>query len=66
MRAAAAHLTTKFREAQIDTIRPGLTLEDGSLVVTDNYLKVRVGAGKARNERVQVRLTSVSEGAVVS
>jgi threonylcarbamoyladenosine tRNA methylthiotransferase MtaB len=66
LRAAAAKLTTKFREAQVDTIRPGLTLEDGSLVVTDNYLKVRVGTGKARNERVQVRLTSVSEGVVVA
>ena len=32
---------------------PGLTLEDGSLVVTDNYLKVRIPPGmRARNERV--------------
>ena len=30
---------------------PGLTLEDGTLVVTDNYLKVRIPPGRARNER---------------
>ena len=65
LRAAASRLTTAFREAQLDTIRPGLTLEDGSLVVTDNYLKVRVPGGRARNERVQVRLTSATEGVLV-
>ena len=32
-------------EAQVGTIRPGLTLEDGTLVVTDNYLKVRIPPG---------------------
>ena len=31
-----------FRDAQVGTVRPGLTLEDGTLVVTDNYLKVRI------------------------
>ena len=66
LRAAAARLTTTFRQAQVNTIRPGLTLEDGSLVVTDNYLKVRIGAGKSRNERVRVRLTSACEGVVVA
>lgn len=66
LRAAASRLTTSFREAQIGTIRPGLTLEDGTLVVTDNYVKVRIPAGKARNERVKVRLTSVGEGVVVA
>ena len=35
--------------AQIGTVRPGLTLEDGTLVVTDNYLKVRIPPGLARN-----------------
>ena len=29
------------------TERPGLTLEDGSLVVTDNYLKVRIPAARS-------------------
>ena len=66
LRRAAASRTMRFRETQVGTIRPGLTLEDGSLVVTDNYLKVRIPAGRARNERVQVRLTSTSEGVLAS
>jgi threonylcarbamoyladenosine tRNA methylthiotransferase MtaB len=55
-----------FRAAQVGTVRPGLTLEDGTLVVTDNYLKVRIPAGSKRNERVRVRLTSPSTGVVVA
>ena len=50
-------LTRRFRAAQSGTIRPGLTLEDGTLVVTDNYLKVRIPPGRQRNERVDVRLS---------
>ena len=37
-------------------MRPGLTIEDGTLVVTDNYLKVRIPAGLERNRRIAVRL----------
>ena len=33
-----------------------LTLEDGSLVVTDNYLKVRIPPGHVRNEWVRVKI----------
>ena len=43
-------------DAQAGTVRLGLTLEDGTVVVTDNYLKVRIPAGTVRNERVVVRL----------
>jgi hypothetical protein len=50
-------LSRRFRASQADTIRPGLTLEDGTLVVTDNYLKVRIPPGLPRNHRVSVRLT---------
>ena len=32
-----------------------MTLEDGTLVVTDNYLKVRIPPGLPRNVRVVVR-----------
>jgi hypothetical protein len=42
-------------------VRPGLTLEDGSLVVTDNYLKVRIPHGVARNQRVRVRIDEAGE-----
>jgi len=50
-------------------VRPGLTLEDGTLVVTDNYLKVRIASGRGRNEPVSVRLRmngDALEGEVVA
>jgi hypothetical protein len=50
-------LSPRFRASQGGTIRPGLTLEDGTLVVTDNYLKVRIAPGVPRNERVLVGLS---------
>jgi threonylcarbamoyladenosine tRNA methylthiotransferase MtaB len=56
LREIGASLSRRFREAQVGSLRPGLTLEDGTLVVTDNYLKVRVPRGRARNERVAVRI----------
>ena len=56
LRAIGAELARRFRESQIGTVRPGLTIEDGSLVVTDNYQKVRIPAGLARNRRIAVRL----------
>jgi len=49
----------------VGTERPGLTLEDGTLVVTDNYLKVRIPAGHRRNTRVRIRLTGNGMGIVV-
>ena len=56
LRAIGAELARRFRESQTGTIRPGLTLEDGTLVVTDNYLKVRIPPGFERNRRVAVML----------
>jgi threonylcarbamoyladenosine tRNA methylthiotransferase MtaB len=61
IRDTGARLTRRFREAQIGTVQRGLTIEDGSLVVTDNYLKVRIAAGRQRNERVLVRLGGTAE-----
>jgi threonylcarbamoyladenosine tRNA methylthiotransferase MtaB len=54
LRRIGGELTRRFHASQVGTIRPGLTLEDGSLVVTDNYLKVRIPPGLLRNERVDV------------
>jgi len=56
LRAIATDLTARFRRSQTGAVRPGLTLEDGSLVVTDNYLKLRIAPGRARNERVLVKI----------
>ena len=61
VRAAGATLSAAFRASQLGKVRPGLTTEDGAVVVTDNYLKVRVPAGHPDNRRVRVRITAVGE-----
>ena len=58
LRALGTELSRRFREAQVGVVRPGLTLEGGTVVLTDNYLKVPVAPGCAGNERVRVRITS--------
>ena len=55
-------LNERFRASQIGTAHRALTLEDGSLAVTGNYLKVRIPPGRARNEWVRVRMTSDDDG----
>lgn len=55
-------LATAFRHGQVGTVHRSLTLEDGSVVVTDNYLKLKIPPGCARNEWVQVRVTSHQDG----
>jgi hypothetical protein len=50
-------------------VREALTIEDGTLALTDNYLRVRVPAGLSRNQRVRVRIERDGEpmsGAVTS
>jgi threonylcarbamoyladenosine tRNA methylthiotransferase MtaB len=58
LRDIGTGLSRRFRESQIGSVRPGLTLDDGTLVVTDNYLKVRIPERLPRNETVRVRLVS--------
>ncbi len=57
-----------FLRSMRGAVRPGLTLEDGTTVLTDNFLKVRVPPGFQRNVRVRVRIDSVDPlaGSVVS
>ena len=63
VRAVGATLASRFRAAQIDSVRPGLTLTDtrGALVLTDNYLKVRIPPGPPANTRVRVRIDDAGE-----
>jgi threonylcarbamoyladenosine tRNA methylthiotransferase MtaB len=61
LRRIGTELTRRFQASQVGTTRPGLTLEDGTLVVTDNYLKVRIPSGLPRNQRVRVRVTQSAE-----
>jgi hypothetical protein len=62
VREISHHLTARFRESQIGTMHRALTLEDGSLVVTGNYQKLRIPPGLPRNEWVFVRVTSHDDG----
>jgi threonylcarbamoyladenosine tRNA methylthiotransferase MtaB len=54
VRAAGRRLAERFRRGQAGRTRPALTIADGSLAVTDNYLRVAVRSGVARNEWVDV------------
>jgi len=65
IRAIGGDLARQFRHRQHGSVLPGLTLEDGTLVVTDNFLKVRIPHGHARNERVWVRLQEDDCGVAV-
>jgi threonylcarbamoyladenosine tRNA methylthiotransferase MtaB len=66
LRAIGTTLTKRFHDAQVGTVRPGLTLDDGTLVVTDNYLKLRIPGGMKRNERVRVQLISPDRAVVTA
>ena len=56
LRQVGADLGRRFRDSQVGTLRPALTLDDGTVVVTDNYLKLKIGPGFARNTRLTVRV----------
>jgi threonylcarbamoyladenosine tRNA methylthiotransferase MtaB len=68
IRNVGRELTERFHASQQGAVRPALTIDDGSLVVTDNYLKVRIPPGHARNEWVSVRIErrgAALEGTVI-
>ncbi len=66
IREISSGLAGRFKAAQVGSVRPGLTIEDGSTVVTDNYLKLRVAVGRVRNESVRVRVLSSHDAEVVA
>jgi threonylcarbamoyladenosine tRNA methylthiotransferase MtaB len=59
VRAIGHGLASRFRESQRGTIHRALTLEDGSLAVTGNYLKVGIPPGQPRNQWVRLKITKV-------
>ena len=65
LRAVGNSLSARFSERQTGGVRPALTLDDGTLVVTDNYLKLRIPEGHRRNERVRVKVTGPHTAAVL-
>jgi threonylcarbamoyladenosine tRNA methylthiotransferase MtaB len=56
LREISRVLAENFRAAQRGTVRPALTIEDGSVAVTDNYFRAPAPVGCARNEWVTVQL----------
>jgi len=65
IRAIGSQLSDRFRERQVGSIRPALTVDDGATVVTDNYLKLAIPSGRARNQFVRVRVLSSRQAEVV-
>jgi threonylcarbamoyladenosine tRNA methylthiotransferase MtaB len=62
LRAISQQLSSRFRSAQIGTVHRALTLDDGTLAVTGNYLKVKVPVGHTRNEWIDLRIVSEQHG----
>jgi threonylcarbamoyladenosine tRNA methylthiotransferase MtaB len=61
VRDISRDLAARFRHSQQGVVYRALTIEDGSLAVTGNYLKVRIPAGRVRNEWVDVRVDAAGE-----
>ena len=58
IREIAQRLSQRFRQSQAGTVRPALTIDDGTVAVTDNYLRVRIPPGRRRNESLEVVVSS--------
>ena len=61
VREIGRRLMARFRHSQLGTIHRALTLEDGTLAVTGNYLKVRIPPGHLRNEWIRLQVTGAGE-----
>jgi len=60
IRREAERLQRRFSESQVGRPLEALTIGDGTIALTGNYLKVRIGSGRSRNERVVVRVLSAN------
>lgn len=61
LRGIANELNDRFRAGQVGRQHRALTLEDGRLALTANYLKVRIPPGHPRNEWVTVRIVAAGD-----
>ncbi len=66
LRAIGADAARRFRSRFVARELEGLTIDDGCVVLTDNYLRVKIAPGLQRNERVRVRITGDGEEATVA
>ena len=51
---SGAELAARFRREQAGTVRPALTIDDGTVAVTDNGLRMRLDRVQPRNSRVSL------------
>jgi threonylcarbamoyladenosine tRNA methylthiotransferase MtaB len=65
VRRIGQRLASDFRDSQVGSVHRGLTIDDGSVVVTGNYLKVRIPPGRPRNVWVDVRITASDGGVMI-
>jgi threonylcarbamoyladenosine tRNA methylthiotransferase MtaB len=65
VREIGHRLAERFRCSQVGTTHRALTLDDGTLAVTGNYLKVKIPPGFARNEWVRIRIRDRDVGEVI-
>jgi len=64
LRAVGDKLAGAFRASQVGTVRRALVVDDGTAVVTDNYLKLTIDTARTRNEWVHVRVDGAHRGIV--
>jgi threonylcarbamoyladenosine tRNA methylthiotransferase MtaB len=64
LRAIGEKLAGSFRASQVGTVRRALVVDDGTAVVTDNYLKLAIDTARTRNEWVDVRVEGAYRGVV--
>ena len=64
LRAIGEKLAGSFRASQVGTVRRALVVDDGTSVVTDNYLKLAIDSARTRNEWVDVRVEAAFRGVV--
>ena len=62
LRDISRTLVARFRASQTGLVRPALTIDDGRTAVTDNYLRVAVPPGRARNEWIDVLVPPPESG----
>ena len=56
VRQISRRLQDRFRASLVGTTRPALTIDDGTVAITDNYVRVAALPGHTRNERITVTL----------
>jgi len=62
VRELGTQLARRFRRSQAGTLRPALTIEDGSVALTDNGFRVRMPPGHRRNECVMAEIPQEEGG----